>query len=543
VIDERDSCQPRLANTRNPTAASRGDNGHLPFAAEDTMRPSLLTALLLACAPFAAAASCVEGAVFLDNNGNGRQDSGEKPLSGIRVSDGEHIVSTGKDGRYQLPGSSQTNIFIIKPAGYSAAKRSDGLPDIWRPQVGEGDAQCRAFALQPDKQAPSSFQALLVADSQTSSALDVSYFERDIIEPLRGKHQARLGMTLGDITNDDPSLYPALTKAVTSLGVPWLHVPGNHDMDLGASSDADSLASFHRQLGPDTYAWEEASMVFIGLDDIIAQPGQKPAYVGGLREDQFAFLEAYLPTIPKDKLVVLGFHIPLFDHVYRAEDRARLFKLLEQIPHPLIVSGHTHNQSQKFWAAGDGWNGAKPLHEYNVGAACGAFWSGVKDAQGIPDTTMADGTPNGYGLLNIRSQGQYSVEYRVARAPADQQIALHAPKVLRQGAYPAWGIYANVFMGYDGLPVEFRVDGGDWQAMKQVSQPDPRLLVENIADDLATELRGYDRSPEAVPSSHLWRAALPTKLAEGEHEVEVRAVLNGVQYLSSTRYRLQTASP
>lgn len=51
-------------------------------------------------------------------------------------------------------------------------------------------------------------------------------------------------MTLGDITNDDPSLYPALTRAVTSLGVPWLHVPGNHDMDLGATSDADSLASF-----------------------------------------------------------------------------------------------------------------------------------------------------------------------------------------------------------------------------------------------------------------------------------------------------------
>lgn len=532
-----------LATSRNAFAASRGDNGSLPIVAETSMRPLLLPALLLACAPFAASASCLEGAVFLDSNGNGRQDAGEKPLAGIRVSDGEHIVSTGQDGRYQLPPSSQPNIFIIKPAGYSAAKRADGLPDIWRPQAGEGDGQCRPFALKPEKNAPMSFQALLLADSQTSTALDVSYFERDIIEPLRGKHQARMGMTLGDITNDDPSLYPALTKAVTSLGVPWLHVPGNHDMDLGASSDADSLASFHRQLGPDTYAWEEASMVFIGMDDIIAQPGQKPAYVGGLREDQFAFLEAYLPTIPKDKLVVLGFHIPLFDHVYRAEDRARLFKLLEQVPHPLIVSGHTHNQSQVFWGAAQGWNGGKPLHEYNVGAACGAFWSGIKDAQGIPDTTMADGTPNGYGLLNVRPQGEYSVEYRVARAPADQQIALHAPKVLRQGAYPAWGIYANVFMGYEGLPVEFRVDGGEWQPMKQVKQADPRLLVENIADDLASELRGYDRSPEAVPSTHLWRAALPTKLSEGEHAVEVRTTLNGFEYRSQTSYRLQTAQP
>lgn len=508
------------------------------------MRHSLLPGLLLACSSFAAAASCVDGVVFSDANGNGVQDVGEMPLAGIKVSDGEHLVVTGKDGRYQFPDSTQPTIFIIKPAGYRAAARADGLPDIWRPRAGESSAQsCRAFALVPQPEAPDRFQALVMADSQTSTAHDVSYFERDIIQPLRGRHQARLGMTLGDITNDDPSLYPALTRAVTSLGVPWLHVPGNHDMDVGASSDAASLGSYHRHFGPDTYAWEEPSMVFIGMDDIIAQPGQKPAYVGGLREDQFAFLERYLPTIPKDKLVVLGFHIPLFDHVYRAEDRARLFALLEKVEHPLILSGHTHNQSQVFWSAEQGWKGARPLHEYNVGAACGAFWSGAKDAQGIPDTTMADGTPNGYGLLNVLSQGQYSVEYRVARAAQDMQIALHAPKVLRQGAYPAWGVYANVFMGYEGLPVEFRVDGGEWQPMKQVRQADPRLLVENIADDMADSLRGYDRSPEAMPSSHLWRAALPTKLAEGEHQVEVRTRLNGRQYTGSTRYRLQRAQP
>lgn len=507
------------------------------------MRLSLLAGLLLACIPFAAAADCLQGMVFSDTNGNGRQDAGEKPLAGMRVSDGENIAVTGSNGRYQLPASSQPNVFLIKPAGYKSVSRADGLPDIWRPRAGEGAGLCRAFALVPQPDAPASLQALVMADSQTSSALDVSYFERDIIAPLRGQHQAALGMTLGDITNDDPSLYPLLTKAVTSLGVPWLHVPGNHDMDLGATSDADSLASYHRQLGPDTYAWEEPSMVFIGLDDIIAQPGQKPAYVGGLREDQFAFLERYLPTVPRDRLVVLGIHIPLFDRAFRAEDRARLFALLQQVPHPLILSGHTHNQSQVYWSAQQGWKGVQALHEYNVGAACGAFWSGVKDAQGIPDTTMSDGTPNGYGLLNVRPQGQYSVEYRVARGPADEQMVLHAPKVLRQGAYPAWGVYANVFMGYEGLPVEFRVDGGTWQPMKQVRQPDPRLLVENIADDTADSLRGYDRSPEAIPSSHLWRAALPTKLAEGEHEVEVRTELNGKPYTRRITYRLQSATP
>jgi len=507
------------------------------------MRHSLIAGLLLACAPFAAAASCTDGLVFLDANGNGVHDAGERALAGIRVSDGEHIVVTDHDGHYRLPDSAQPIITLIKPANYRTASRADGLPDIWRPRTGEGGVQCRPFALLLQANAPTSLQALVMADSQTASNVDVDYFERDIIAPLRGKHAARLGMTLGDVSSDNPALYPQLARAVASLGVPWLHVPGNHDMDVGASSDADSLDSYHRELGPDTYAWEEPSMVFIGLDDIIAQPGQKPAYVGGLREDQFAFLERYLATVPQDTLVVLGIHIPLFDHAFRDEDRTRLFALLEKVEHPLILSGHTHNQSQRFWSVAQGWHGAQPLHEYNVGAACGAFWSGMKDAQGIPDTTMSDGTPNGYGLLNVQPGGRYSVEYRVARAPADEQIALHVPKVLRRGAYPAWGVYANVFMGYDGLPVEFRVDGGQWQPMKRVEQPDPRLLAENIADDQSAELRGYDRSPEAIPSSHLWRAALPTKLDVGEHEVEVRATLNGHEYASKARYRLQDAQP
>jgi hypothetical protein len=48
-------------------------------------------------------------------------------------------------------------------------------------------------------------------------------------------------------------------------------------------------------------------------------------------------------------------------------------------------------------------------------------------------------------------------------------------------------------------------------------------MAENRRDDEATALRGYDRSPEAEASPHLWRAALPTKLAAGEHRIDVRA--------------------
>ncbi len=323
--------------------------------------------------------------------------------------------------------------------------------------------------------------------------------------------------------------------------MPWLHIPGNHDMDLDATTDAQSLATFQRALGPDTFAWEEPQAVFIGLDNIIAQPGQRPAYIGGLRDEQFAWLEQYLATLDDKRLVIFGMHMPLFDANFRAADRQKLFGLLARFPKRLVLSGHTHTQEHRYWTAADGWQGEGRLHEYNVGAACGAFWSGVTDAAGIPAATMADGTPNGYGLLHVDGQGGYRLEYRAARAAADAQMHLHAPKVLRQGAYPAWGLYANVWMGDADTQVEFRVDGGKWQPMKRVTAPDPALLLENVADDLADGLRSYDRSPEAKPSPHLWRGALPTKLAVGEHQVEVRAQLPAGEYRASTTYRLDTA--
>lgn len=394
---------------------------------------------------------------------------------------------------------------------------------------------------------PDAMEVLVFADPQVKSAADVDYYRRDIIEPLAGRQAADLGISLGDIVNDVPELYPVIKSADARLGVPWLYVPGNHDIDLAAPDDASSLRSFHAALGKDTYARREKLASFVVLDDVIWRPHGKPGYIGGFRDDQFAFLESLLPSLPKDRLLVVAVHIPLFEaagrDTFRDADRERLFSLLRDFPHVLLLSAHSHTQQHVWHGVESGWRGETPLHEYNVGAACGAFWSGAKDEKGIPDTTMSDGTPNGYALLSVKVGGEYSLAWHPARDP-DAAIALHAPKVLRRGAYPAWGVYANVFMGDDETRVEFRVDGDEWKPMKKVLQPDPRLLAENARDDAADTLRGYDRSPEATPSTHLWRGALPTGLDVGQHRIEVRAFdrWRGEQVVS-TSYRLQEASP
>jgi 3',5'-cyclic AMP phosphodiesterase CpdA len=405
-----------------------------------------------------------------------------------------------------------------------------------------------AFCAGAQARPPEPFDVLVFGDPQPQTAVDVGYYRRDIVEPLLGKQRAELGISLGDIAGDNPALYPAVKAVDAELGLPWLYVPGNHDIDANAASDADSLHAFHHAFGDDTFLRKTALANFIGLDDVVAMPGGKPAYIGGFREDQFAFLEKTLPTLAKDKLLVLAVHIPLFEEpgrdTFRDADRERLFALLRGFPHVLLLSAHSHAQRHVFHGASDGWQGATPLHEYNVGAACGAYWSGVKDAAGIPAATMADGTPNGYAVLAVKPGGDYALAWHNARDAADSQIGLHAPKVLRQGAYPAWGVYANVYMGDDATRVEYRVDGGDWKPMRKVLQPDPAVLAENARDDEAGALRGYDRSPEAEPSPHLWRGALPTDLAVGEHEVEVREFdrWRGEQRARTT-YRLENAQP
>ena len=59
--------------------------------------------------------------------------------------------------------------------------------------------------------------ALLLADSQTASVTDVDYYWRDIVQPLVGRHGASLGLTLGDIVNDDLSLYPQILRTTMRL--------------------------------------------------------------------------------------------------------------------------------------------------------------------------------------------------------------------------------------------------------------------------------------------------------------------------------------
>lgn len=399
---------------------------------------------------------------------------------------------------------------------------------------------------------PETLRIVVLADPQVKSTADIDYLRRDVMATLSQGDAPALGIVLGDVVDDVPALYPGVLEALGD-DWPWLFAPGNHDVDPGAPSDQGSLSQFRKAIGEEPRTWRGEAATIVLLDDVIVRPDPDTPYIGGFRADQFAFLEDYLPTAPRERLLVVGVHIPLFEapgrDTFRDADRERLFALLDDFPNVLLLSGHSHAQRHYFHDASTGWHGAQPLHEYNVGAASGAFWSGVEDAAGIPDATMADGTPNGHAMLRVKGKGQYTLDWRPARIADDAPgintaMALHAPKVLRQGSWPGQAVHANVYMGMDDTRVEYRIDGGDWKPMQRVLAPDPRAVAENVRDDAAETLRAYDRAPQAVPSTHLWRGTLPTDLPVGEHHIEVRAFDRWQgERRAHTSYRLVEATP
>lgn len=524
-----------------------------PFRRDGRVQGLALALALVVVADSVAMSSpepMLSGQVFVDANGNGQRDAGERGLAGVSVGQGATLSKSDADGRFGLPlaPGSDLPVFVVKPAGYRLPLRADGLPDFWRPA---GTAAWDIALSEAPVRPP--YDVRLFGDPQPKNRDDVDYFERDIVADEARLPRARLGISLGDIVHGNLALLPAMARATAAMRTPWLHVSGNHDRDHGAATDEASLDSFRQVFGPDTFAWEEPGLAVVVLDNVIHQPGSGvPArYVGGLREAQFRFLEAWLPTVPGEALLVLAMHIPLFDDdpdpaidSFRDADRQRLFDLLERRANTLVLSSHTHIQQHRWHGAEAGFAGATPLHEYNVGAACGAFWTGVKDVRGIPDTRMADGTPNGYATLTVQTEGRYALRWHVAGAADDPPFGLHAPKVLRRGAWPGFGVYANVWMGDADTRVEYRVGGGEWQPMRRVERADPELRAINADDDRSDVLRGYDRAPEAILSPHLWRGALRTDLPAGEHEVEVRVFDRWRGELRrSTRYRLADVEP
>jgi hypothetical protein len=504
------------------------------------MKNSVLAVLAFFFYLTADAQNVASGYVFLDANENGKKDRRENGIANVAVSNGRDVVLTDKSGKYELPVQNDNIIFVIKPSGYQSPLNSYYQYQNYYTHKPQGSPKLKYEGVASTGTLPKSidfplmvtdeskeFTALVFGDPQAYSLDEIGYFNKGVIQELRDLEGVSFGISLGDLVGDHLDLHTPYLEAIREARLPWYHVMGNHDMNYDVDADSLSDETFEKNFGPVNYAFNYGNAHFIVLDDILyPDPRDGNGYWGGFRKDQLDFVENNLKFVPKDKLIVLAFHIPLMHHnenAFRNADRQRLFDLLKEYPNTLSMSAHTHLQRHNFYGKADGWHGNKLHHEYNAGTTSGDWYSGEYNAQGVPASTMRDGTPKGYALLRI-TDNQYVIDHKVAGKSKDYQIQLSHPKVVGNKRNVGGGLVANFFMGRKGDKVQYRINDGKWTNMSYFEAPDPSYVTLWNRWNITEELIPGRRPSNPVNSTHLWQGTIPAKKLEvGEHTIEVRA--------------------
>ena len=472
-------------------------------------------------------------------------------VSGVMVSNQQQCVLTDENGYYTLPIEEDCCIFISKPAGYLLPVNEFQQPQFYylhRPKGSPNVEELVPYpAIPPSGDVPNplnfyliktqidpEFTAILMGDIQPETSKEVDYFRRLAIPTLQ-QEQADLMIPLGDLAWDELEVHPEVRGALGEIGKPWYVVMGNHDINIRATQNRFARESFQYIFGPTYYSFDYGEVHFVVLDDVDysgwnTKRDEQGITEGRLDARQLQWLANDLALVPKDKLVFLLSHIPIFtktaaQNPYRnIMNRRDLYALLKKRPHLFAASAHTHTIEHVELSDGGGWekwNGQFP--ELIAGAVCGAWWQGPLEEDGLPVSMAMDGAPNGYFVFKF-SGTKFSYKFKPLGVPESRsRYVLRFPKV--KAPAPAQ-LILNVFAALPDSVVEVRWDGGDFQTMTQFEGIDPY-----VDDFLNQHLGTYRVWMAAKVNRHLWKVELPKGLTNGKHKVEVRiAEKNGEQY-------------
>lgn len=416
---------------------------------------------------------CVlEGYVFRDSNQDGRKQRSEPGIPDVAVSNGHDVVLSDRHGRYALPIPEQAGgvtVFISKPADYAVPVDRDNIPQFSYHHLPEGSPKLRFGGLPPTGPLPSAvnfplvhtgskqrFRIVVSGDTQPYSNNEIGYVRDTLAKELAALDASSEGLEFviveGDVMGDDLGLMPRFKQVMSLAKAPVYLVPGNHDIDFDAPSDAHSFDTFRREFGPTYYSFDIGKVHFVVLDDVkypctqaeddsdgrhaFCNDPSKPAYTGKITERQLQWLYNDLQHVPADRLIVLNMHIPLITFIDQVSSQHQVanvrdvYALLEGRP-ALAFSGHTHTLEQI--RPGEnfaGWNtafdkpiGPSPFPQIVSGAACGSWWSGDVAEDGVPAAWDRLGGPRGYLVVEFDGN-RYRDYFKATGKSARQQMSL-----------------------------------------------------------------------------------------------------------------------
>lgn len=465
----------------------------------------------------------VKGIVYNDANGNGIRDNIEEALVGIPVSNGDTIVLTKPDGSYALTISEGMSVFPILPAGKAmSGGRLANAAFFYADYTQQARKQCRTvtadFALKP-RETHDDFTLNAVGDIQVGDYQELEYLSRTLLPELMHGQASDTNIFLGDLVNNNLSLYADLRDMMQALPQQSWTLPGNHDRDVDSVITRQNR-TYGKFFGADCFAFNEGRAHFVILNNVYGKGSR--GYEGRISDRQLRFVANDLRMVSKDRLVIVCAHVPLAF----TKNKDSLLSLLRGYDKALVLSGHLHRVARFFHRSG-----GNVIPELGAGAACGFWWVGEKDWEGVPSALQQCGTPRNYFQVSIHGDS-YDFRCKAIGQDGCREMSIRVTGIdtldnhLRDYRdVPRGLMLATVYGGCDSTTVECRIDGGAWQpcSMSEYVERNVAWTREmNLIDAYPTKYNRMNPMRHR-PSGQLWQLRLPAEALTGAHSLEVRA--------------------
>lgn len=517
----------------------------------------------------------LDGAVFDDRNRNSQQDAGERGIAGVEVSNGREIVTTDRQGRYEISVRDGETVFLTQPAGYQVPVDEDNVAQFFYTHMPTGSPELRYGGIDPTGPLPDAVdfplarttdtlsrdqRCLIGGDIQTYTQEEVDYALRGAFADLtqRTDFTGCGALFIGDIVGDDLDLYDQTRELTSLLNGPARFLPGNHDLDLDADYD-HRFDTYRSQFGPDYYSYDAGDVHVVSLNTVQYSQGApyNGTYNGGIDDEQLAWLRQDIANTPEDKLIVLATHIPLLNWHDQGSDRHQVDQV--QAIHDIIgdrpavaFGGHSH--TLEVMREGDSMEGWKslygvdelPFDHITAGAISGDWYTGRVTEAGYPTALQRDGAVPGVFTLEAHGNRYEDSFIGTGRAASEQMsLGLNTPSYRdwydanrrNVGKAPAFEtplevsadelgeswLTTNVWAGGTGTEVSVSIDGRPAQQAQRTQQleGESKRVGAEFSDPAAAQEQLVHGGSVAEASGHLWRLDLPEDLAPGEHTATV----------------------
>lgn len=382
----------------------------------------------------------------------------------------------------------------------------------------------------------------LVGDPQVDDSTEMGYARRSVYRELRGRRDLDMCIFLGDLVNDNMSLLPESVEVVDSLPYQCFMVPGNHDRDVyrGPKSSMHrqrDLSTWRKVVGYVDTSFVRGNVRFVLMNNVRPSDSGMTDYVGGFTDRQKHWLDSVLNrgvgetrgrkpsrVCGTPALTILATHIPFS----QMKGRDSVLALIPDISRLLFVSGHTHFVSRD-----------DSIPELVAGAACGSWWRGVRDSDGIPYALQSCGAPRGYFIADINRDGTYDLSYKCIGRPASEQLSAWA--VPNDSTGRSYRLYINVFGGSSDGVVRISGLGRKTYSCERSLMAAPE--VEQVIRLNASRSRDYRKAHRdefiplrRKPSPHLWQT---TDLISGPLPAHVNVIYHDAHMRIRQRVTLQ----